>query len=377
MLRSLVAFLVLLCPLAASTPLRRDAAATNKLVEDLIRHGSPKREEREKEWRSRNGDMIPNHLNGMRVERNGDFNEEFDSEVFLGAAKDDFKGLPNARGLKKLKSIFNQADQDQDQSISQTELKDWIHQKINEYFQSTHNGNQASFRKFDPNGDGKLTWDEYVRQLRMPPGITRQTFTRVASWFRPYVDKVGTGPPPSSRIPDRDFTDEEHDASQLLSRDKAQWEKADVDNDTVLAVDEFLSFQHPEQSKETLKGFVDDLLTATDQNGDGLLTVQEYVGLDESKDEWSDETEQFAKEREAEFRDLIDLNSDSVVDKDELEYFLDPRSEQYAYNEASHLLSVADKDNDKKLSWDEVKSNYDFFVGSPLVNVSQTFHEEF
>ena len=67
------------------------------------------------------------------------------------------------------------------------------------------------------------------------------------------IFSVGTGPPPSSRIPDRDFTDEEHDASQLLSRDKAQWEKADVDNDTVLAVDEFLSFQHPEQSKETVR----------------------------------------------------------------------------------------------------------------------------
>jgi Ca2+-binding EF-hand superfamily protein len=118
-------------------------------------------------------------------------------------------------------------------------------------------------------------------------------------------------------------------------------------------------------------------MEAMDNNGDNLLTLAEYTGLNTPKDQWSKDEEEFFNSKEREFRDMVDSNADGVVEKDELEAHLDPRSEQHAYNEAVHLLKMADANKDKKLSLEEVLSNYEVFAGSPMVNASRSFHDEF
>lgn len=76
-------------------------------------------------------------------------------------------------------------------------------------------------------------------------------------------------------------------------------------------------------------------MDSMDKNGDKLLTLTEYTGLDIPRDQvmtylmhwhcgcgkidwclqWSKEDEDFFKSREQEFRDMVDNNADGVVDK--------------------------------------------------------------
>lgn len=265
------------------------------------------------------------------------------------------------------------ADRDGDMLLGLEELKDWIQTKILEYFKYSHDINSKKFKEMDINNDKKITWDEYIQRLHVPKGISQDAVRKFAEYHRPHSqgrDKVNDT---TSHI----MTPTEEMASRFLSKDQNNWEMADVNEDGELKEDEFLTFQHPEQNRRTLQSFVSDVMEAMDNNGDNLLTLAEYTGLNTPKDQWSKDEEEFFNSKEREFRDMVDSNADGVVEKDELEAHLDPRSEQHAYNEAVHLLKMADANKDKKLSLEEVLSNYEVFAGSPMVNASRSFHDEF
>jgi hypothetical protein len=66
--------------------------------------------EGEKQWEKVNEKVIPRHLDGVRLERDGNFNKEFDREAFLGQEKKDFDGLTESEGHEKLQKIFEMAD---------------------------------------------------------------------------------------------------------------------------------------------------------------------------------------------------------------------------------------------------------------------------
>lgn len=58
---------------------------------------------------------------------------------------------------------------------------------------------------------------------------------------------------PSREDRDEDgLTPAERIASEFLARDQDNWEMADQNHDGDLTVNEFLSFQHPEQNKQTV-----------------------------------------------------------------------------------------------------------------------------
>lgn len=161
-------------------------------------------------------------------------------------------------------------------------------------------------------------------------------------------------------------------------RDKARWAEVLSSDPASLTLDEFLSFQHPEASTSNLLNLVEDILRHFDNDGDDVLTINEFTNTYSSS---SDNKKLFLSdsidERRAEFKKLIDKNHDGKADRSELLQFVDPRNSRYAIQEAATLIGLADNNKDKKLTLDEMIMKQDLFMTSKFISLIENFHNEF
>lgn len=116
---------------------------------------------------AKNKDLLPqDHLEGVRLHRDGDINKDFHHEAFLGKlVKEGAISFENMNGYKKLIEVFHKVDTDKDHLISKDEMKAWIHQKILEHLEEAENKNEELFKKVDSDRDGSITWKEYLHKL--------------------------------------------------------------------------------------------------------------------------------------------------------------------------------------------------------------------
>ncbi|XP_035697091.1 45 kDa calcium-binding protein-like [Branchiostoma floridae] len=337
---STVAFLGL-CSVVRARPLEMKNKSTSKNAED---------------------DKLspPDHLDAVRMERDGHLNRDFHQEVFLGEEKDDIEQIPHHVIDDRLKEIFKRIDVDTDGLLTQQELQDWILRKTQEHFQEAEQENSKHFQEVDQNKDGNLHWDEYRLQFLESRGYDR--------------DKIMEVIQQDTEI-EMDVDDEED-----LERDHDRFLQADEDpRDELLNEKEFLAFRHPEHSSSMLSLMVQEILHDLDQNGDQILTLLEFVSMpygakveevEDSKDTW-------VVERRQEFKEVMDTDGDGKVTLTELEAYMDPRSDQQALNEARQMIRVADANSDGKLSLAEILDNCQFFIGSKMANYAKVVHEEF
>lgn len=155
-----------------------------------------------------------------------------------------------------------------------------------------------------------------------------------------------------------------------MMKDKALWNEAARTDSFSLTLDEFLQFRHPEASAVNLLSLVDDLLRQFDEDGDDYLTIDEFsqVSADDLDDKWRKYViTKTVHEREEEFKRLIDSNKDGKADRSELLSYIDPRHPRHALQEAANLFTVADENNNYRLTLNEVKyykylpSSFSFF----------------
>ncbi|EDO41829.1 predicted protein [Nematostella vectensis] len=301
----------------------------------------------------KSSELLPaDHVEGSKLERDGDINKDFHHEAFLGKLiKDGTLTFENKMGYKKLIEIFHQVDYDKDHLVSKDELSYWIHERILEHVEEARLRNEGLFKSADLNKDGSITWLEYRTKLLVGDGNATVSPKK-------YVFSSGE----DGGLPD----------------EYGHWKKADVNQDGKIDVTEFLYFQHPEYNPETIKKMAEDMLVNFDRNGDKIMTGDEFLALPPGEvdpDQAAAEKE-YKEDRKREFK-LMDKNGDGVVKLDELALYLDPRNEQHAANEASYLISVADKNKDAKLSELEMLQNYQLFTGSSLANFAGVLHDEF
>ncbi|XP_012869369.1 PREDICTED: 45 kDa calcium-binding protein [Dipodomys ordii] len=106
--------------------------------------------------------LPPDHLNGVKLEMDGHLNKDFHQEVFLGKDMDGFdEDAEPRRSRRKLMVIFSKVDVNTDRRISAEEMQRWIMEKTAEHFQEAVRENKLHFRAVDPDGDGRVSWDEY------------------------------------------------------------------------------------------------------------------------------------------------------------------------------------------------------------------------
>lgn len=255
---------------------------------------------------------------------------------------------------------IRRADLNNDRQLDIQELARFINKRVRDHIQSAIRNNPLQFAKVDVDTrDGLVSWDEYhayfLREKGVPPG---------------YIESHTEG---KHLALDRS-------AKEEMMRDKALWNEAARTDSFSLTLDEFLAFRHPEASAVNLLSLVDDLLRQFDEDGDDLLTQDEFshVSADDLDDKWRQYiVTKTVHQREEEFRRLMDVNHDGQADRSELLSYIDPRHPRHALQESALLFEVADSDGDGRLRWDEVLPQATAFVESKMIGTAENFHDQY
>uniref|UniRef100_A0A671RLH3 45 kDa calcium-binding protein n=1 Tax=Sinocyclocheilus anshuiensis TaxID=1608454 RepID=A0A671RLH3_9TELE len=335
--------------------------------------------------------LPPDHLNGVKMEMDGHLNKDFHQEVFLGKEMEEFEeDSEPRRNRKKLIEIFTKVDINKDRSVSAKEMQRWIMEKTEEHFQEAVKENKLSFRAVDPDGDGHVTWDEYRVKFLASKGFNEKEV--------------------AEKIKNNEELKVDEETQEVLESLKDRWFQADnPPADQLLNEEEFLSFLHPEHSRGMLRYMVKEIVrdlgnlqfmpkkcqhkftvilnykrtlyvSQTDQDGDGKLTLAEFISLPMGtveNQQAQDIDDDWVRERKKEFEEVIDSNHDMIVTMEELEEYMDPMNEYNALNEAKQMIAVADENQNHNLELEEILKYSEYFTGSKLMDYARNVHEEF
>ncbi|XP_004384405.2 45 kDa calcium-binding protein [Trichechus manatus latirostris] len=312
--------------------------------------------------REENEILPPDHLNGVKMEMDGHLNKEFHQEVFLGKARDEFEeDSEPRRSRRKLMVIFSKVDVNADRKISAKEMQRWIMEKTAEHFQEAVRENKLHFRSVDPDGDGRVSWDEYQLKFLVSKGHNEREI--------------------AERIKNNEDLKVDEETQEVLENLKDRWYQADnPPADLLLTEEEFLSFLHPEHSRGMLQFMVKEIVRDLDQDGDKRLSLPEFISLPVGtveNQQAQDIDDNWVKDRKREFEELIDANHDGIVTPEELEEYMDPMNEYNALNEAKQMIAIADENQNQHLEPEEILKYSEFFTGSKLVDYARSVHEEF
>ncbi|NXO32790.1 CAB45 protein, partial [Cisticola juncidis] len=296
----------------------------------------------------------PDHLTGLKLERDGHLNREFHQEVFLG--RDGLGGDSEPRGnRRKLTAIFARVDINNDKKISAKEMQRWIMEKTDEHFQEAVQENKMHFRAVDPDGDGHVSWDEYKIKFLASKGFNEKEI----------AEKIKNN---------EELKIDEEKILQFFHL-KCAVKMAFLKNNIP-----FLSFLHPEHSRGMLHFMVQEIIRDLDQDGDKKLTLPEFISLPVGtveNQQAQDIDDDWVRDRRKEFQEVIDANRDGIVTMEELEEYMDPMNEHNALNEARQMIAVADENQDHHLELGEILKYSEYFTGSKLMDYARNVHEEF
>ncbi len=170
----------------------------------------------------------------------------------------------------------------------------------------------------------------------------------------------------------------------MENRDRRRWDLADEDKDGKLTKTEFSNFLHPEEAEHMRDIVVQETLEDIDRDGDGKISLDEYIGdmynKDSSEEEDNEATEpEWVTEERKQFEKHRDLNGDGYMDVEEVKAWIIPPDFDHSEAEAKHLIHESDADSDGKLTKEEILDKYDLFVGSQATDFGEalTRHDEF
>ncbi|KAF0880622.1 CAB45 protein, partial [Crocuta crocuta] len=303
----------------------------------------------------------PDHLNGVKLEMDGHLNKDFHQEVFLGKDMDGFEeDAEPRRSRRKLMVIFSKVDVNTDMRISAREMQRWIMEKTAEHFQEAIEESKVHFRAVDPDGDGRVSWDEYKVKFLVSKGHNEKEVE----------EKIKNG--------EELKVDEE--TQEVLENLKDRWYQADnPPSDLLLTEDEFLSFLHPEHSRGMLKFMVKEIVRDLDQDGDKQLSLSEFISLPAGtveNQQGQDIDDSWVRDRKKEFEELIDANHDGIVTMAELEVRAGDGGRGSTPG-AKQMIAIADENQNRHLEPEEVLKYSEFFTGSKLMDYARNVHEEF
>lgn len=221
------------------------------------------------------------------------------NRVFNGEIKDIFQEPLNADEKSNenvIKFAFRKADANADGFLAIKELAKFLNLKICDHIDTAIKRNPQVFSEIDKSPtDGLVSWNEYH------------------SYFLKNL-KIGLDESYINKHDEKKHLKLDRKAKEALMRDKARWAEVLASDPASLTLDEFLAFQHPEASAANLLNLVEDILRHFDNDGDDMLTVEEFTNTYSSS---SDNKKLFLSdsidERRAEFKKLIDKNRDGKV----------------------------------------------------------------
>uniref|UniRef100_A0A0R3QUB2 Reticulocalbin-3 n=1 Tax=Brugia timori TaxID=42155 RepID=A0A0R3QUB2_9BILA len=268
-----------------------------------------------------------------------------DHKVVIGSRKEAeiFDDLSPEEAKRRLAVLAKKMDKDDDGYVIREELERVIKhtmslKKFVGYIICLRNmisldleESNDRFREMDTNQDNLVTWDEYVQE----------SFGDID---------------PENEIMDADD-------KRLLEDDRKFFSTADQDKDDKLSNAEFHAFQNPESFPHMHAALIEVTMKEKDKNHDGKITLDEF--LDDLAGDQKSDWYMVEKNR---FEYDYDKDRNGVLEGAEIASWLVMNLETTAAEEVEHLMSKADKDNDGRLSIDEIISESDLFVGSEATN---------
>lgn len=291
----------------------------------------------------------PDHLKAVKMERDGHLNRDFRQEILLGNI------LKNGTEDEKLLiSVHKKADMNNDGYLNLDELETWMIQKVKEHFQTAVRDNYLIFTSLDKDHNGRVTWNEYHINFMIQQGFNKTYASKHPENHRHLKRKV----------------------QEKILLDRAAWSEAANSDPEALNIDEFMTFRHPEHSHVSLINMVNDIINSLDNDGDEILTEDEFADMPSDNEE-NQSLAEWKMQRRKEFRDNIDMNRDGKVTREELLMYNDPENPVHSRNEARKLIRIADVNKDELLSLSEVLAKKESFLGSKMVDTARSFHDEF
>ncbi|XP_058804085.1 calumenin [Phymastichus coffea] len=293
--------------------------------------------------------VIDKELSDQEHFINSHHNPAYDHDAFLGEEAKTFEQLTPEESSRRLGLIVDKIDKDKDGFVTQEELKDWIKHTQQRYIRDDV---ERQWRSHNPDDKEKISWDEYRRMIY---GFLDDKDSET-------IDKK----------------DENYSYATMQKRERRRWSIADQDGDDALTKDEFYGFLHPEEVDHMKDVVVIESIEDIDKDGDGKISLTEYIGDMYHAEEGSEEPE-WVKNEQEQFLSHRDKNGDGFMDNAEVKHWILPEDFDHAEAEARHLIYEADSDADQKLTKEEILEKYDIFVGSQATDFGEalTRHDEF
>ncbi|CAL8283054.1 unnamed protein product [Boreogadus saida] len=267
-----------------------------------------------------------------RVHRHGDLSDhphkdaaagfQYDHEAFLG--KEDaktFDQLTPEESKERLAKIIGRIDIDKDGFVNHSELHYWIKHRQRRYIEENVN---KHWREYDANQDDKISWEEYKN-------------TTYGYYQGEEFDDVA----------------EKATYKAMLTRDQRRFTEADRDHDGIATREEFTAFLHPEEFDHMRGLVVKETMDDIDQNGDGKVDINEYIGDMFSPENGEKEPQWVLTERQH-FHQIRDENKNGYLEASEVAQWVLPTEVDHADNEAKHLIHETDTNKDGLLSLSEI-----------------------
>lgn len=191
----------------------------------------------------------------------------------------------------------------------------------------------------DHNNDGGVEWDEYIKNI------------------------YGVDKDQHDNFMEQNLEDnhELQDFNRQFNREKAKFEAADANKDGKLDYSEYENFYNPGHSPAQTQKAIDNAMKVVDSDRDGELSLVEFLNdfknpSYKGDDDWLDTEKDIFKD--------MDMNDDGKLSGDELVLWIQQDNGEIAVDEAIHLIDTADKDEDGKLSHEEVMEAMEDFIES-------------
>jgi len=277
--------------------------------------------------------------------QDGQHNADFDHQAILGSREEanEYESLSSEEAKSRLAKLVTKMDKNSDGSVSHEELQEWI---TNSFRSLNEEESKDRFKEHDQDGDGKLSWEEYLRSV------------------------YGYIPTLAELSNDDQNPDAQHFV-RIYKEDETKFKACDRDSDGIVDANEFLAFYHPEDFEFMHEIERKRVVEENDKDGDGAISLEEYLGQipEDEMDEWA------AHEKDR-FERTLDKDSNGKLEGSEVLDWAVPSNAEIAKDEATHLLGVADADRDALLSVEEILNEHDLFVGSAATDYGKRLEDE-
>lgn len=281
--------------------------------------------------------------------------------------------------LKEL--IVLKLDADKDGLVSYEELKKYLaelHEKNIEFnvnkqwiVYSPQIHEVFSWEGYEPETKEVLTWEHYFNQTypelvgKNIPGVpTHQQQDTSKVLNKPDAQKPEKQSPSVEEYKDKDVDPQFEVLRTMALRADARWKLADENGDTLLTKQEFKYLLHPDEGHEELqKLFVKEATEDMDADRDGKICLDEFMkhlqvlASDQEKVDQS-----WLSSQQENFGRFLDKNKDGTLDDAEIKNWLVPAKSKKFETEATRLLNIGDRNDDKKLTSSEILDNYEQFI---------------